>query len=53
MLQQLNLNAKDVICFENVEESVINATSVGITTYHYDRIKKDIKKLKDFLDSNL
>jgi hypothetical protein len=53
MLQKLNLNAKEVVCFENVEKSVINAKSVGITTYHYDRIEKDLKKLKEFLDSNL
>jgi len=53
MLKHFNLEAKDVIYFENNEEAVKSAQSVGITTHHYDRDKKDLVALKKFIDKNL
>lgn len=53
MLEQLNLNPEDVIYFENKEEAVKSAKSLGIITLHYDKDKKDLKGLKEFLDRNL
>ena len=43
----------NVVYFENKEDAVKSAQSVGITTYHYDKDKRDLKGLKKFLDANL
>lgn len=48
-----NANDEDVIYFEHNEEAVKSAQSVGITSYHYDKDKKDLIALKNFLDNNL
>ena len=53
MLNNFGLEAKDVLYFENDKESVKSAQAVGINTYHYDRDKKDLVTLKDFIDQNL
>jgi HAD superfamily hydrolase (TIGR01509 family) len=52
-LKQFNLNAEDVIYFEHNEDAVKSAESVGIKTFHYDKDKKDLKALKEFLDENV
>ena len=53
MLENFNLEAKDVIYFENNEEAVKSAQSVGIITFHYDKDKRDLVSLKKFIDKNL
>jgi HAD superfamily hydrolase (TIGR01509 family) len=53
MLRHFGLTTNDVIYFENKEEAVKSARSVGITTYHYNPEKKDIEGLKEFIDKNL
>lgn len=53
MLQQFDLQTSDVIYFEHSEEAVESARSVWITTHYYDKDKKDIEALKEFLDSNI
>jgi HAD superfamily hydrolase (TIGR01509 family) len=53
MLKRFNLNKEEVIYFENRIEAVKSAESVGIKTFHYDPIKKDLVALKNFLDANL
>lgn len=53
MLKHFNLTTKDVIYFENDENAVKSARSIGITTFHYDKIAKDIVSLKKFIDENL
>ncbi len=53
MLEKLNLKSEDVICFEHNLESVESARKNGILTYHYNHEEKDLKKLKEFLESNL
>ncbi len=53
MFEQLGLNSEEVIYFEHNEESIKSAESIGIKTYHYDKDKKDINGLKQFLDTNL
>lgn len=52
-LKQFHLDVKDVIYFENKPEAVRSAESVGILTFHYDPIKKDLVALKKFLIKNL
>lgn len=53
MLRHLRLQSNDVVYFEHNPEAVRSAQSVGITSYHYDPDKKDLKSLKSFLDKNL
>ena len=53
MLKHFKLNKNDVIHFEHDENAVKSAQSVGIKTYYYDNIKKDLKALKSFLLKNL
>ena len=53
MLAHLMLNAEEVVYFEHNPEAVKSAESVGITTYHFDSEKRDLKSLKDFLETNL
>ncbi|KKR21730.1 MAG: hypothetical protein UT50_C0004G0033 [Candidatus Moranbacteria bacterium GW2011_GWA2_39_41] len=53
MSAYFGFDAKDVIYFENNEDAVKSAESVGIKTYHYDKDKKDLSNLKMFLDDNL
>lgn len=53
MLKYFNLNAKDVVYFENKEDAVKSAQSIGINTFHYDKNAKDIVALKKFIDESL
>lgn len=53
MLEHFNLQPQDVVYFENKEEAVKSAQSVGINTFHYDKNKKDLAVLKKFLETNL
>ena len=53
MLKHFNLNAKDVVYFENKEDAVKSAQSIGINTFHYDKNAKDIVALKKFINESL
>lgn len=53
LLKHFGLTKESVIYFEHNPEAVKSAEVAGIISYHYDHIKKDLKALKDFLDSNL
>jgi len=53
MLKHFNLDIKDVIYFENDENAVKSAQSVGINTFHYNKEAKDLVALKQFIDNNL
>jgi HAD superfamily hydrolase (TIGR01509 family) len=53
MLKHFNLDAKDVIYFEHNEDAVKSAQTVGITTFHYNKEKRDLISLKKFIDENL
>ena len=53
MLRHFNLEAGGVIYFEHDIGAVKSAQSVGIKTFHYDHVKKDLEGLKVFLDENL
>ena len=53
MLKKFNLDLKEVVYFEHNPEAVKSAQSVGIKTYFYDKDKKDLKSLKQFLETNL
>lgn len=53
LLKKFGLDNKNVLYFEHNLEAVKSAQSVGITTFHYDKDKKDLVALKQFLDDNL
>lgn len=53
MLKHFDLKIEDVIYFEHNIDAVKSAESVGIKTFHYDKDKKDLVTLKQFLDENL
>jgi len=53
MLKHFGLVPEGVIYFEHNDDAVKSARSVGINTYHYDKDKKDLESLKNFLDDNL
>ncbi len=52
LLEQHSWQPTDVIYFEHNPDAVKSAESVGITSYHYDKDKKDLVGLKQFLDQN-
>jgi len=52
-LEKYNLSKEDVIYFEHKLEAVESARSIWIKTFHYDKDKKDLVSLKNFLESNL
>ena len=53
MLNHFNLKADEVIYFEHNEGAVRSAQSVGITTYHYNPVQKDLDLLQSFLNQNI
>ncbi len=53
MLEHFGLQAEEVLYFEHGEEAVKTAQDVGITTHYYDKDKKDLVAVKEFLDQNI
>jgi FMN phosphatase YigB (HAD superfamily) len=53
MLEKFGLTSDDVVYFEHNKDAVASAMSVGIHTHHYDKDKKDLVALKNFLVENL
>ena len=53
LFKELKLNNENVIYFEHNVDAVKSAESIGIKTFHYDKDKKDLVALKQFLDENL
>jgi HAD superfamily hydrolase (TIGR01509 family) len=53
MLKNFKLDSRNVIYFEHNEDAVKSAESIGITSFHYDKDKKDLDALKRFLEENL
>ena len=53
MLDNYGLQSNEVIFFEHNPDAVKSAETVGIKTYYYDPIEKDLNGLKTFLTANL
>ena len=53
MLKHFNLQPESVIYFEHNENAMKSAQSVGIKTYFYNKDKKDLVGLRNFIDNNL
>jgi len=52
MLQHFNLKTEDVVYFEHNADAVSSAKSIGISTFHYNKLEK-LDHLTTFLNSNL
>ena len=52
MLSHFNLNKDEVIYFEHNKEAVKSAESIGIKSYYYNPIKRDLEALKLFIEEN-
>ena len=50
LFEKYNLNAEDCIYFDHKKDAVDTAQSIGIISYFYDSDKRDLIKLKEFLD---
>lgn len=53
LLEQYGLQSTDVVYFEHNPDAVKSAESIGITSYQYDKDRKDLKALQQFLDQNI
>ena len=53
LLNTYNLDKSEVVYFEHNPKAVESAQLIGIVSYFYDDTKKDLLKLKRFLDENL
>lgn len=53
LLIKFNIKKENIIYFEHNIDAVKSAQSIGINSYFYDNDKKDLIKLKEFLDKNL
>lgn len=53
MLEKFNLKSEDVIYFEHNLEAIESARKNGILTHPYNKNKKDLVELKEFLENNL
>lgn len=52
-MSEFNLTTKDIIYFEHNEDAVKSAKSVWINTFHYNKEKKNLEELKNFIDKNI
>ncbi|TXI70866.1 MAG: hypothetical protein E6Q45_01495 [Flavobacterium sp.] len=52
MLQHFNLKTEEVVYFEHNLDAVASAKSIGITTFHYNKLE-NLDNLTIFLNSNL
>lgn len=52
MLQHFNLKTEDVVYFEHNADAVSSAKSIGISTFHYNKLE-NLENLIIFLNSNL
>ena len=53
LLRKKQLEAKEVVYFEHNKQAVTSAQFIGIKTFYYDRYRKNLSSLKEFLDGNL
>ncbi|MCI5051381.1 MAG: HAD hydrolase-like protein [Candidatus Pacebacteria bacterium] len=53
LLKKYHLDSDGVIYFEHNRDATETARSLGITTYYYDPIQKDLNSLELFLNKNL
>lgn len=50
MLSYFNLNPIDCVYFEHNDQAIKSAQSIGIPSYHYNIVERDMVGLKEFLD---
>lgn len=53
LIKAYDLNAGDMVYFEHNTDAVASAASSGIQAYWFDKSSRDLKKLKEFLETSL
>ncbi len=53
LLKHFWLKSQDVIYFEHNQDAVNGANSLWITSFYYNKDKKDLESLKEFLEKNI
>ncbi len=53
MLEKFDLKIEDIVYFEHNLETVKSVKSIWINTFLYDKEKKDLKSLENFLIENI
>ncbi|HDL02248.1 MAG TPA: hypothetical protein ENH20_00255, partial [Candidatus Pacearchaeota archaeon] len=53
LLEKFNLKSGDVIYFEHNKDAIKSAESIGIKTFYYDKNKRDLVSLKNFIEENI
>lgn len=52
-MQRYNLKCEDLIYFEHNQDAVLSAKSLGINSFYYDPVKKDLDELEIFINSSI
>ncbi len=53
LLEEYNLSTEDVVYFEHNPDAVSTAQSIGVTTLYFDKDKRELDQVRNFLDKNL
>ncbi len=53
VLEHFDLSKDNVVYFEHNADAAKTAQSIGIKTHHYNKDKRDLKALGDFLQENV
>ena len=53
LLEEYSIFASECIYFEHNKDAISSAKSVGITSHYFDKEKRDLKSLREFLDKNI
>ncbi len=53
LLEHFWLTTQEVVYFEHNQDAVKSAESLWIKTFHYDKDKKDLDSLKEFLEKDV
>lgn len=53
LMKRLDLKPEDIVYFEHDKEAVESARSLGINSFYYDPIRRNLDELKSFLDSSV
>lgn len=53
LMQRYNLKCEDLIYFEHNQDAVLSAKSLGINSFYYDPVKKDLDELEIFINSSI
>ena len=53
LMRKYDLKPENIVYFEHNRDAVESAKSLGINSYYYNSIKKDLERLRVFLNSSM